>query len=134
MFAARLLLGLGLLASALSAWDTLAHVWDPAFRAPALPLGPTHSNYHAFREFTLTLGAITVLVYGLGQPAARRTRPLWVVMLVIALGYHGGWWLPGPLFGLYAPNRMAAVDHAVATVLTLAGVLFARRHYRADPP
>jgi len=37
-------------------WDTLSHAWDPAFQAPALPLGPTHTNYHAFREFTLSVG------------------------------------------------------------------------------
>ena len=59
----RVLLCLGLTLSAFSMWDTLGHSWDPAFQAPALPLGQTHTQYHAFREFTLSVGAAAVLLY-----------------------------------------------------------------------
>jgi hypothetical protein len=64
----------------LSIWDTLAHSWDSAFQAPALPLGSKHTNYHAFREFTLSVGAAAVLLYVMFLPSAQRARPLWIVM------------------------------------------------------
>ena len=106
-------------------WDTLAHTWDPAFQAPALLLGPTHTNYHAFREFTLSVGAAAVLLYAAFLPATQRTRPLWVVMFITAVCYYGGWWLPGPLFGLHAPNPLAEIDHLAAAILSLTGVVLA---------
>ena len=51
-------------------------------------------------------------------------------MAATAACYYGGWWLPGPLLGLSAPNRVATVIHLVATVPSLAGVALAWRHYR----
>ncbi len=118
----RILLCLGVAMGALSIWDTLSHTWDPAFNAPRLPLGPTHTNYHAFREFTLSVGVVMALLYGVFLPAGKRTRPVWVVMCVVALSYYGGWWLPGPLFGLHVPNQVAMIDHLFATFLCLTGI------------
>ena len=129
MGTSRILLCLGLVVGAFSMWDTLAHTWDPAFNAPALALGATHTNYHAFREFTLSLGAVIVLLYGMFQPTPRRSQTLWIVMLIMALCYYGGWWLPGPIFGLYAPNRGALITHLIATIFTLASVALAWRHF-----
>ena len=125
MIASRSFLCLGLSAGALSMWDTLTHTWDPTFQAPALSLGATHTNYHAFREFTLSVGAAVVLLYVVFLPAILRTRSLWIVMLITAVCYYGGWWLPGPLFGLHAPNRPAEIDHLAATILSLTGVILA---------
>lgn len=132
MLLSRVFLCLGLAAGTLSIWDTLSHTWDPAFNAPALPLGPTHTNYHAFREFTLSMGAVAVLLYGMFLSAAKRTRPIWVVMCLTAVFYYGGWWLPWPLFGLRAPNQVATVDHLVATILCLSGVGLAWPYFRAN--
>jgi len=73
----RVLLCLGLALSAFSMWDTLGHSWDPAFQAPALSLGKTHTQYHAFREFTLSVGAAAVLLYVMFLPSAQRMRSLW---------------------------------------------------------
>lgn len=129
MLLPRILLCLGLAAGTLSIADTLFHTWDPAFNAPALPLGPTHTNYHAFREFTLSVGAAAVLFYGMFLSAAKRTRPVWVFMCVTAISYYGGWWLPWPLFGLRTPNLMATVDHVIATILCLSAVGLARPHF-----
>jgi NAD(P)-dependent dehydrogenase (short-subunit alcohol dehydrogenase family) len=70
------------------------------------------------------------MLYVILLPAARRSRPLWVVMAATAGCYYGGWWLPGPLLGLSAPNRVATVIHLAATVASLAGVALAWRHYR----
>jgi hypothetical protein len=106
----RLLVCFGLAVGTLSVWDTLSHTWDPAFQAPALPLGPTHTNYHAFREFTLSVGAMLVLAYGMFLPLAKRSRDLWNVMCVTAFCYYGGWWIPSPLFGLHAPNTPATIS------------------------
>jgi hypothetical protein len=122
MLLPRILLCLGVAAGTLSIWDTLSHTWDPSYQAPALALGPTHTNYHAFREFMLSVGAVLVELYGVFQPAAKRTRPLWIAMCLTALFYYGGWWLPWPLFGLRTPNLVATVDHLIATILCLAGV------------
>jgi hypothetical protein len=46
----RTLLCLGIIIGLPSVWETLAFSWNPDFQAPRLPLGPTHTNYHAFRE------------------------------------------------------------------------------------
>ena len=118
----RILLCIGLAVGSLSMWDTLVHSWDPAFQAPALPLGSTHTNYHAFREFTLSVGAVVVLLYVMFLPPARRVRPLWIVMFVTAVCYYGGWWLPWPLLGLQAPNLAANIIHLLATVICLTSV------------
>ena len=72
----RTLLLLGLAASGLSMYDTLSHAWDPSFEAPALSLGRRHTNYHAFREFTLSVGVAAVLIWGMFQPAGRRRPPM----------------------------------------------------------
>jgi len=94
-----------------------------------LPAGPTHTNYHAFRESTLAAGAAAVLLYVIFRPAAQRSRSLWIVMLITAVCYYGGWWLPGPLLGLRAPNRVALVVHLAATILSLTGVALAWCHF-----
>jgi hypothetical protein len=125
----RLLVCFGLAVGTLSVWDTLSHTWDPAFQAPALPLGPTHTNYHAFREFTLSVGAMLVLAYGMFLPLAKRSRDLWNVMCVTAFCYYGGWWIPSPLFGLQAPNTLATIIHLASTVLTLTGVTASRGNF-----
>jgi hypothetical protein len=89
LWLSRLLVCFGLAVGTLSVWDTLSHTWDPAFQAPALPLGPTHTKYHAFREFTLSVGAMLVLAYGMFLPLAKRSRDLWNVMCVTAFFYYG---------------------------------------------
>jgi hypothetical protein len=66
-------LQLGLAASGLSMYDTLSHAWDPSFEAPALSLGRRHTNYHAFREFTLSVGVAAVLIWG-DVPACREAE------------------------------------------------------------
>jgi hypothetical protein len=126
----RTLLMFGLAASALSMYDTLSHTWDSSFEAPALPLGRRHTNYHAFREFTLSAGVAAALIWGMFQPAGKRRRELWVAMLTAKLGYYIGWWLPWPLLGLHAPNRIAEGVHPAATILTLVPVVRARTWFR----
>ncbi len=86
----RVLLVLGILVGLPSLWETLSFSWDPTFRAPALRYGPTHSNYHAFREFTLTLGALPVMLWAIFQPPAWRSRPMWVAMALAGVCYYGG--------------------------------------------
>ena len=125
----RTLLCLGIIIGLPSVWETLAFSWNPDFQAPRLPLGPTHTNYHAFREFTLTIGVELVMLYVVFQPLGHRIRPLWNVMLIAALGYYVGWWLPWPIFGYHAPNEQSQIDHLAATVFSLAGVACAWQHF-----
>jgi len=77
---ARILLILGVIGGLPSVWETLSFSWDPTFQAPALREGPRHTNYHAFREFTLTIGALGTMLWVMFQPAARQSRALWVAM------------------------------------------------------
>ena len=125
----RSLLVLGLICGLPSLWQTLAFSWDPTFQAPALRYGPDHTNYHAFREFTLTLGANAVVLWSIFQPAARRTFALWVAMLLSAVCYYAGWWLPWPLLGLHTPSLIAEMVHLATAFLTLLGIVLARRHF-----
>jgi hypothetical protein len=134
MWLSRVLLCLGLSVGSLSMWDTLSHSWDPAFQAPALSLGPTHTNYHAFREFTLTVGAVSVMLYVMFLPQSMRLRSFWVIMAVTSVCYYGGWWLPWPLLGLHAPNAVATIVHLAATVLSLSGVALAWRSFPNTEP
>ncbi len=93
---ARILLVAGILFGLPSLWETLSFSWDPSFQAPALRFGPTHTNYHVFREFALTLGALATMVWVLFQPAANRSRPLWTQCSSrqVAITSDGGY--PGP--------------------------------------
>ncbi|MEH1844937.1 MAG: hypothetical protein V7L25_08025 [Nostoc sp.] len=125
----RVLLCLGVGFSAVSIYQTLVLAFDPAFQAPALPLGPRHTNYHAFRGFTLAFGTVIIMLFVMFQPAQRRQPVLWTIMLLSALFYYGGWWLPWPLLGLHTPNLAAGVDHGLATFFSLAGILLARGEF-----
>ena len=82
MWLCRTLLCLGVIVGIPSVWETLAFSWNPDFQAPRLPLGPTHTNYHAFREFTLTLGTELIMLYIIFLPLQHRIRPFWNVMLM----------------------------------------------------
>ena len=66
-------------------------------------------------------------------PGPYRIRPLWNVMLIAALGYYIGWWLPWPIFGYHAPNEFSQIDHFTATVITLVGVYCARQQFPKTP-
>lgn len=125
----RVLLVLGILVGVPSVWETLSFSWDPTFVAPALRYGPTHTNYHAFREFTLTLGALLVLLWTMFQPVGQRSRAIWTAMALTAASYYGGWWLPWPLLGLHAPGLTAELVHEAAALLSGAAVVLSWRHF-----
>ena len=134
MMISRILLCIGLAAGALSTYDTLSHSWDPTYEALRFALGPTHTNYHAFREFTLEVGAAVTMLYVIFKPPSRRYRSLWIVMAITAVSYYGGWWLPETLLGLHAPNRLAAIDHVIASFFSLAGIAMAYPHFALGAP
>jgi hypothetical protein len=126
----RILLVLGLVAGLPSMWETLSFSWDATFQAPTLRYGPTHTNYHAFREFTLTLGAIAIMLWAMFRHKRDRTPELWATMALAAGFYYGGWWLPWPLFGLRTPTLPAELVHEAAALLSCAAVALAWRHFR----
>jgi hypothetical protein len=126
---ARALLIVGILFGLPSLWETLSFSWDPSFQAPALRFGPTHTNYHVFREFTLTLGALSTMVWVMFQPAANRSRPLWIAMLIAAAFYYVGWWLPWPLLGLHTPNVAAEIVHLAAAASSLTAIFLVRKEF-----
>jgi hypothetical protein len=127
---ARILLIAGILFGLPSLWETLSFSWDPSFQAPALRFGPTHTNYHVFREFTLTLGALSTMIWVMFQPAANRSRPLWIAMLIAAVFYYVGWWLPWPLLGLHTPNVAAEIVHLLAAGSSLTAIFLVRKEFK----
>jgi hypothetical protein len=68
------------------------------------------------------------------QPAERRIKALWNVMFIAVVGYYGGCWLPGPILVLHTPTLAAEIDHLVATLLSLAEVAFAWKHFPKTHP
>jgi hypothetical protein len=129
----RFLLVIGLLAGLPSIWETLAFSWDPTFQAPTLRYGPTHTNYHAFREFTLTLGALTIMVWVMFRPARDRTRVLWATMAFAAGFYYGGWWLPWPILGLHTPTLIAEIVHEVAAACSCLAIALSWPQFQGAP-
>ena len=125
----RALLVLGLLTGIPSVWETLSFSWDPTFRAPMLRYGPTHTNYHAFREFTLTLGALLVMTWVMFQPLGNRTRAMWTSMVFSATFYYGGWWISWPLLGLHTPNLTAELDHEAAALMSCVAIGLSSRYF-----
>jgi hypothetical protein len=126
---ARTFLIVGILCGLPSIWETLAFSWDPTFSAPLLRYGPSHTNYHAFREFTLTVGVIAVMLWVMFQPPTKRTRTLWVAMALAGFFYYGGWWLPWPLFGFRAPTIISELVHATATFFSILSILISRASF-----
>lgn len=108
--------------------------WNPDFQAPRLPLGADAHQLPRLPEFTLTVGVEIVMLSVIFQAGDRRVRALWNVMFMAVVGYYGGWWLPWPLLDLHAPTLAAEVDHLVATLLSLAGVAFAWKHFSEPHP
>jgi hypothetical protein len=130
----RILLVLGVLLGLPSVWETLAFSWDPTFQAPALRYGSEHTNYHAFREFTLTLGALTIMLWVIFQPAENRSSAMWKTMLLAGVFYYGGWWLPLPLLGLHTPNLASELVHEAAAALSLAAIAISWRQFHSGGP
>ncbi|WP_281926738.1 hypothetical protein [Roseibium album] len=117
----RVLLLFAVLAGFTSFWFTLQFTWTPEFQATALPDGPTHSNYHAFRGAMLALG-VNLLLAWVGIRANAIRLESWAIVVFMAVFYYAGWWLAWPIWGLHAPYFSAEVVHAVGTVCGLAGL------------
>jgi hypothetical protein len=129
----RILLVLGILIGLPSLWETLSFSWNPTFQASALRYGSTHTNYHAFREFTLTLGALTIMLWVMFQPAKTRSRALWITMMLAGVFYYSGWWLPWPLLGLHTPSQSAELVHIATAALSLTAIDRSWRYFhRSD--
>jgi len=117
----RALIFLGAGAGLISFWFTLQFTWTPEFQAPALDIGPTHSNYHAFREAMLAL-AVNLLLIWAGIKGAAIRLATWVPIAFMVFFYYLGWWLAWPIWGYHAPYIEAEMVHVAATVGGLAGL------------
>jgi len=121
----RLLLLFGVMAGFISFWYTLQFTWMPEFQATALPDGPTHSNYHAFRGAMLAL-AVNLLLIWAGIRGRGINREAWSAITFMAVFYYAGWWLAWPIWGYHAPSFEAEMVHAVATAGGLLGLITLR--------
>ena len=117
----RILIALAVLAGLISAWQTLQFTWMPEFQAPALLDGPTHTNYHAFREAMLAFAVNGLMIWAIIKGAVQRFGT-WATTLFMAVFYYIGWWLAWPIWGYHAPELGAEIVHAVATVAGLVGL------------
>jgi hypothetical protein len=127
---ARVLLSLAFLASLISLYQTVSHLWDPHYYFEGHPDGPQHARFHFVREATGDIGAIVVVAIVLAQPASMRTPTLWWILAVTVGKYVSAYWLGYPVLGVGAPNRAARTVHLVITGLAVAGVVLARRAYQ----
>ncbi|MEM9216310.1 MAG: hypothetical protein AAGD25_18430 [Cyanobacteria bacterium P01_F01_bin.150] len=121
----RTLLSLGVMTGLISFWYTLEFTWTPEFQATALDIGPTHSNYHAFREAMLAL-AVNLLLIRAGIKGTAIKFEYWATTTFMAVFYYIGWWLAWPIWGYHAPYIEAEINHAVATIGGLAGLFVIR--------
>ena len=121
----RFLLTLGIITGMISFWYTLEFTWTPEFQATNLEVGPTHSNYHAFREAMLAL-AVNLLLFRAAIQGTTIKFEYWATTLFMAAFYYTGWWLAWPIWGYHAPNVTAEINHVVATVGGLAGLFIIR--------
>lgn len=133
MVVPRSLMALGAVFMLVSMLFTLLLAGDPHFQAPNLADGPTHTNYHAFRGFTLAAGATAIMLYCMFVPAGKRSPQLWTVMLLAAVSYFAGWWLAWPIYGYRAPGLGAEMLHVLGTVLPLAAIFLSRRFFVRQP-
>ena len=122
-FIAQILMLTAILTSGISLWKTLAFSWDPSFQAAMLPEGPTHTNYHAFREACLAAGALLAMATVVFGPSHFRSNGCFHIATLMAVSYYAGWWLPWPLLGYTTPNLAALIVHLIATG-TAAGALW----------
>ena len=127
----RVLLFFAVVTGLISFWYTLEFTWTPEFRAPALPAGPTHTNYHAFREAMLAL-AVNLLVIRVGVVGTALKFEAWATTLFMAIFYYSSWWLAWPLWGFHAPSIAAELNHVVATVCGLAGLMVLKPQRRGE--
>jgi hypothetical protein len=130
---ARILIGLGILSTLVSLFETASHVQDSDYVIPSLADGPRHAQFHFLRETTGHLGILIAVALIMLQPGSRRTPTLWWVMLILLVGYYGGFWIGYPVIGVGGPNVPARIVHTTGTVLGLAGALVARRCFSSEP-
>ncbi|MEM7531763.1 MAG: hypothetical protein AAF639_06290 [Chloroflexota bacterium] len=125
----RVLLVFGIAGGFISFWYTLQFTWTPEFAAVNLPEGPTHSNYHAFREALLALAVNLLLVWIVFKGATIKVET-WAVITFMAVFYYAGWWLAWPIWGYHAPNLVAEMNHVIGTIGGLAGLTLLRPQHQ----
>lgn len=128
----RILIAWSVAAGLVSFWFTLEFTWTPEFQAPGLKIGPTHTNYHAFREAMLAL-AVNLLLIWAGIRATAIGPEAWGTVTLMAVFYYTGWWLAWPIWGYHAPYIEAEAVHAVATVCGLAGLVLLKPQLKQSP-
>ncbi|SNZ19575.1 hypothetical protein [Cohaesibacter gelatinilyticus] len=121
----RLLMAFGIIAGFVSFWYTLEYTWTPEFQATNLPEGPTHSNYHAFREAMLAF-AVNLLLIWVAIKGTNITRETWLITTFMAIFYYLGWWAAWPIWGYHAPNMIAETNHLIGTIGGMGGLLLLR--------
>lgn len=124
---ARVLLVVGL-GVGLPSWrESVGHIGNADFLAPASPLGPTHSWYHVFREVCGDVAKMVVFLLLFFGPARWRTSATWWIGLALMLGYYAPFWIGEPFLpALSAPNMPAAIIHVVMALFAFAGLFLAR--------
>ena len=123
--AGRAILAIGIVCGFISFWYTLAFTWDEDFRAVNLAVGPTHSNFHAFREALLALAVNLLLIFVLLRAATIKIE-IWSIVLFMAVFYYAGWWVAWPIWGYHAPDIVAELNHVGGTIGGLLGLMMLR--------
>jgi hypothetical protein len=92
---------------------------------------PTHSWHHFLRELGAQFGIMAAMLVILFMQPGQRVPAVWWVLVILALGFYGPFWIGLPFDPAYgAPSMSAELNHLAMAVPVALGVLLARRHYR----
>lgn len=133
----RSLIIAGLVVGLVSLNFTFGHIGDSAYlvtengKAVTNIAEAEHIWYHVYREGNGDIAAIAALLILALLPLGQRTITCWRVMLVLWAGYYTPFWTSMLISnGMRAPNLGAEIVHLSMAILTLTGILLAKRHYQ----
>ena len=128
---ARVLIVIGIGIGLLSWRESVGHIGNANFLAPAYPLGPTHAWYHVFRVVCGDVAKMAVFLLIFFGPKRWRTPVTWTIALALMLGYYAPFWIGEPFLpALAAPNLPAAVVHILMAVFAFAALFVARPSFQ----
>ena len=122
----RILLFAGLTFGMISFFATIGHIGDPNYLliegvGESEPI--THAWYHALREATGDVAAMSILILVFFGPERFRNSQTWLISLLLMIGYYAPFWIGAPFSeGMTSPNLGAEIVHIVMAALSIAAL------------
>jgi hypothetical protein len=130
---ARILVVIGFGIGLTSLWATFSHIGDPNYLVLAeFENGREHARYHALREILANVSAMIVVLFVFFGRPQDRSGPTWWICFVLMVGYYAPYWVGIPFNPeLAAPSLRAEVSHVLQALVTVTGLLVARREFHS---